>query len=478
MTHTTRSRKSSPRRWAIYLRISKDDEQLGEGVARQERLCRDLHEQRQLGGEIVDTYTDNDTSAWRKGVVRPEYNRLLDDMRSGRVTGVLCYKTDRLYRRTTDLETLIEIVGSDDPPRVAIEGVRSGPVDLSTADGRKLARLLGAIAAGESDTTSERLRDTLADEAAKGRPVSGRRPFGYCADRVTPHETEAPIVVELIDRVAAGEALCSIAADFTGRGIVSSTGATFTTTTLRQLALNPRYVGRRMHNRVDVGAAVWPALVDEGTFRRVRVILTDPARRHKRARRSYLLGGLLRCDVCKGVVKAHPTYGRDGELIPRYRCQGKHPGVVSVRAEPVERMISRLVIKVVESPEYARQVSAVAGDRGADAAATVDAIRAELDDLAAAKERGELSVAELVRYRNAAQERLTAAMQALGEYTSSSAVSAYVGQTGRLAEAWPKLSVQQQRAIVECVIDHIDVLPVDRGTGGVFDEDRIVAHRV
>lgn len=52
---------------AIYCRISRDAEGDGEGVERQERLCRDLAER--LGLNVVNVYTDNDIGGVRNELV-------------------------------------------------------------------------------------------------------------------------------------------------------------------------------------------------------------------------------------------------------------------------------------------------------------------------------------------------------------------------------------------------------------------------
>ena len=92
---------------AIYCRISKDDAGTALGVARQERLCRELAEAREL--DVVDVFVDNDISAYN-GKKRPGLEALLGAVESGRVQAVLCYHVDRLYRRAIELEALVALV--------------------------------------------------------------------------------------------------------------------------------------------------------------------------------------------------------------------------------------------------------------------------------------------------------------------------------------------------------------------------------
>ena len=71
-------------RVGIYARISLDRRD-GEGAARQLADCRELAKSR--GWTDIAEYVDNDISAY-SGRRRPEYERLLDDLRAKRLSAV------------------------------------------------------------------------------------------------------------------------------------------------------------------------------------------------------------------------------------------------------------------------------------------------------------------------------------------------------------------------------------------------------
>ena len=120
---------------AVYLRISEDrtGEQLG--VVRQRQDCEELC--RSKGSTPVE-YVDNDTSA-SNGKRRKDYERMLADIRGGSIGAVVAWDLDRLHRRPIELESFMALA---DEKRVALATV-SGDVDLSTAQGRLVARLKG-----------------------------------------------------------------------------------------------------------------------------------------------------------------------------------------------------------------------------------------------------------------------------------------------------------------------------------------------
>lgn len=145
-------------------------------------------------------YVDDDISAW-SGKARPEFERMLDDLRSRRIGAVLAWHLDRLTRHPRELEAFIDLC---DELRVEL-GCVTGDVDLGSHIGRLTARMLGGLARYESDHKSERIRRKHEEIAANGRVSGGgSRPYGYEADKVTVRAAEAVIVRECAKRLLGG----------------------------------------------------------------------------------------------------------------------------------------------------------------------------------------------------------------------------------------------------------------------------------
>ncbi|HEX2755856.1 MAG TPA: recombinase family protein, partial [Candidatus Limnocylindrales bacterium] len=75
-----------PNAAAVYARISSDPDGDRLGVTRQVEDCTGFAERR--GWPVREVYIDDDRSAY-SGRVRPEYRRMLDDIRSGDVDAVI-----------------------------------------------------------------------------------------------------------------------------------------------------------------------------------------------------------------------------------------------------------------------------------------------------------------------------------------------------------------------------------------------------
>ena len=291
-------------RAAVYARISSDPNGTTLGVQRQEEECRALIERE--GWTIADVFIDNDVSAF-SGKVRPAYREMLDAVDVGGIDVIVAWHGDRLHRSPRELEDFVDLV---ERTKTKIRTVQSGELDLTTPSGRMTARVVGAVARGESEHKSARLKAKYAQKRRSGDAFSGSRPFGYCEDRMTPDPTEAAIVIEITDRLLAGDSLRGIAANLDERNIPTVRGAKWQNSTLRTLALNPRYAGlmasREGSSKYTTTGVVgnWTPIIDESTHRRLVNLLRDPARRTNRSARRYLLSGLVRCSCGATLVSS------------------------------------------------------------------------------------------------------------------------------------------------------------------------------
>lgn len=156
------------RRVGIYCRISQDRTGAGLGVARQEADCRALAERR--GWTVIDVYSDNDVSAYSRKR-RPEWERLLEDIKNGFIDAVVCWHIDRLTRSPLELEGVISLA-----ERHGVElATVTGEVDLATPSGKMVARMLGAAARNEADHKAERQQRQRRQGAEMGKVQGGGR---------------------------------------------------------------------------------------------------------------------------------------------------------------------------------------------------------------------------------------------------------------------------------------------------------------
>ncbi len=454
----------------IYTRISKDKAGDAHGVANQ---LADLDKRAQARGwTVVHRLSDNDIGVTRKdptaaGKYRPGYEEAMRLVDAHAVDVVLVWRWDRFIREPLDLEYLI--------PRFDKAGVRfaeaDGIIDLGTDSGRLAARILIAVAKAEQERKSQRQK--LANEAAAvhGRRRLGTpRPFGYREDHVTADPAEQVAVAEACAVLLGGGTLSGVMREWTAAGVrpAQSKTGTWTRQSIRTILLNPRIAGLSAYKGEIVGQGTWEPLVSEETWRAVRGILEDPARKPPRGVRT-LLGGLALCP-CGNVVSGHPSH--TGHHI--YRCtpvtrnRAWEGGHVARQAAPVEDFITKLVTGRLSRPDSADLVAVT--EDGPDVGALREeaaAIRRNLDEMAADRALGLMTRAQMLT----ATERGNARLGEIGAELEGAArekVLAPLAAAEDAAAIWEGLDLSRKRAVIKTLMT-ITLHSPGRGARTGFD---------
>lgn len=314
---------------AIYVRISRDKEGKGLGIARQEADCRELA--RQLGFDVYEhIYSDNDTSATRSKP-RPEFVKLLEDTRAGKFQTILAWHTDRMYRRPRDLQDLTDALKVHD---VAVHTVKAGALDLSTATGRLQAGIYAQIAQHEVELKGERQARKEEELAKAGRPRVASRAFGFEPDGITWRQPEAQMIQQATADVLAGTSLAEIIRRWNASGLKSARGSRdWTHGRVRPVLTRWKNAGLRERNiyeggkivRTELYPGIWEPLVSREQLEAVRNLLLDPKRRTGPGNhiRKHLLSFFLVCGACGNQFRAGSTIAYKGRKHLVYQCGGK-----------------------------------------------------------------------------------------------------------------------------------------------------------
>ena len=357
----------------MYLRQSLDRTGDAVAVARQredcEKLCADK-------GWTPVEYVDNDTSASTKKQ-RRDYQRMLTDIEEGSIGAVVAWDLDRLHRRPIELESFMALA---DEKHLALATV-SGDVDLSTAQGRLVARLKGSVAAHEIEHKKARQRRAARQKAEKGLP-QWTRAFGYLGDTRQPDPAVAPLVKEAYAAILSGASLGDICRLWNDAGALTLNGKPWNESLVSQFLRKPRNAGLRGHDGEIVAVATWPGLVDESTWKAAQSVLNAPGRvPGRKSVRRHLLTGMLGCGKCGHHLSANHLL--DKRIT--YNC--KQCRGVSIHAEHVEPLVMGVVAGRLAKPD------------------AVDLLRAELHDDAEAEQLRGQKQTLLTRLDEIADER-------------------------------------------------------------------------
>jgi len=168
-------------RCAVYTRKSTDeglDQEFNTLDAQRESAEAYIASQRSEGWQCLpDHYDDGGFSGGNMD--RPALDRLLADIKAGKIDCVVVYKVDRLSRSLLDFAKIMEVF---DQQHVAFVSVTQ-QFNTSTPMGRLVLNVLLSFAQFEREIIGERIRDKIAAQRRKGKWSGGTPVLGYDVDR-------------------------------------------------------------------------------------------------------------------------------------------------------------------------------------------------------------------------------------------------------------------------------------------------------
>jgi site-specific DNA recombinase len=278
--------------------------------------------------EVVEVYHLEAVSG--KSVMgHPEAQRMLKDMKEGRITGLIFSKLARLARNTKELLEFADKFKEYGADLISLDE----KIDTSTPAGRFFYTLLAAMAEWERAEISARISASIPIRAKLGKILGGEAPFGYTYNKdkkIELDEKEAPVRKLAHELFAKHKRKRLVARLMNEMGYRTRRGGKFTDTTIDRFIKDPIVTGIRRANYTTMGKnstmelkpkSEWvfvdaPRLISDELFETGSRILNDMARKHNKVRRPtiHLFSGIIECEC--GTKMYHRNKS------PRYVCKG------------------------------------------------------------------------------------------------------------------------------------------------------------
>lgn len=320
---------------------------------------------------IVHRYTDNDLSASKLDVVRPDFQSMLKDLRAGktqtgyRLDGIIAVDQDRVQRTARDWEEFVDSLTSH-PGRLF--WTPSGSMDLEEEGEMLKSGIQALFNRVESKKKKRRIRDWHQDLILDGLPHSGPRPFGWEEDKLTLRIVESDFLAWAIRERIRGKALPTLCAEAEKRGLKGTKGGTIRPTTLSQMMTAPRVCGYRANrgvlavddNQVPI-VGKWATIVEPEEWEAVCATFSAGSSYKHRGPNAprvtgkpkvvkYLGSQLLRCmnlverdgetRICNGSITGSPT--RSAKSPYTYGCATCRKN--NIAGPMVDKQIERLLL--------------------------------------------------------------------------------------------------------------------------------------
>lgn len=153
--------------YALYARQS-IDKQDSISIESQLEMCK-----YEVKGRPYKEYIDRGYSG--KNTERPEFQKMLEDIKNGSITHIVVYKLDRISRSVLDFTTMIELF-----QQLKVEFIScTEKFDTSTPMGRAMLNICIVFAQLERETIQRRVIDAYYSRSKRGFYMGGRVPYGF-----------------------------------------------------------------------------------------------------------------------------------------------------------------------------------------------------------------------------------------------------------------------------------------------------------
>lgn len=466
------SRSDDSRNVGIWIRVSTEDQVKGESPEHHERRARLYAESK---GWNVATVFNLDAVSGKSVMQHPETQRMLSEIRSGKISALIFSKLARLARNTRELLEFSDIFRQCNADLVSLQE----SIDTSSPAGRLFYTMIAAMAQWEREEIADRVAASVPIRAKLGKPLGGAAPYGYKWEgrELVPEPKEVPVRQRIYHLFREHKRKKTVARIMNEEGLRTRTGKRWCDTTIDRLIRDTTAKGMRKANYTkSLGDKkhwtlkpesewVWsscPAIVSEELWTECNAVLDDRKLTGKRpAKRAvHIFSGAT---FCTCGTKMYVVQGG------KYTCRGCRTKIAADDLDAIFReQLREFFLSSEDLAQYLEQADQVLVDKR-ELLTKLESDRAqvrdEMDKVYKLYVSDEISKEGFGRTYKPLEERLSAldeqlpTLQAELDFMKIQNLSRdeIISQAQDVYGRWTDLLPEEKRNIVENVVERITV---------------------
>ena len=328
------------KRVAAYARVSSGKDAMLHSLSSQVSYFSRII-QNHPGWTYAGTYADEAYTGTKTN--RPEFQRMLQDCRAGKIDLIMTKSISRFARNTVGLLCAVREL------RELGIGVffEEQNINSLSGEGELMLTILASFAQEESLSVSENRKWQIRRDFQAGKPMNLMFIYGYhlLDGKLEIHEEQAKVVRRIFRSYIAGMGSCRIAAELRQEGIPTLCGGEWRSGLVRDMLKNEKYTGSAFLQKTYVTDHVskvqktnqgelpmyfaegsHPAIIDRETYEQAQQILAEN-RRKSNAQRShtarYAFSGMIECGCCGKHYRRKTLNGKIWWQCTTYLAKGK-----------------------------------------------------------------------------------------------------------------------------------------------------------
>ena len=332
----------------LYIRVSTEDQaREGFSLPEQEKRLRAMCEYK--GYEVYDVYEERRISA-KTGNYRPEFEKLLQDVRDKKVNTIVVLKLDRLTRSVADWEKILSFLEENE----AYLDCANDEINTTNVNGKMISRILTSVSQQEIERTSERTKIGLAGAIKVGH-IPHQAPLGYKHEdkKLVIDYATKDVAIRIFNMYHDGLSYKKISNILNEEKVLDKTN--WRDSIILNILENPIYKGDFIHGRRTKKPTYYfdvvEPLVSKEYWEECQVQQKKNSRSFQRTL-TYLFMQKLKCPKCKRILGGKATTKKNGNSYYYYYC---HDCKISFKESEIEKTIDEYMDSIVEYDSIVNQ---------------------------------------------------------------------------------------------------------------------------